>query len=41
MEIGETSITSAQGEANVLIELRGELEVPRGKMGLEFNCDKL
>src|SRR5580698_4475095 len=41
MKEGETSVAPAQREANILIELLRDLEVPSRNMSLEFNCYEL
>src|SRR5271168_3407900 len=41
MKKGKTSVTPAQREANILIELLRDLEVPSRNMSLEFNCYEL
>ena len=41
MKEDETSVAPAQREANILIELLRDLEVPSRKMSLEFNRDIL
>jgi hypothetical protein len=41
MKKGKTCVTPAQREANILIELLRDLEVPSRKMSFEFNCYEL